>query len=352
MTFQNNINIKDNWVGRHRRFLMIVVPAALAIGGTAFYFKTARYVSTDDAYVRAARVAISADVSGTVRDVDVHDNQPVRKGEILFRLDDRTFRIAVARDRARLAAARLRLAALTAGYGQSRANLRAARDDLAYRTTEYARQKRLAESGIASQARLDRARQALRAARQTVVARQQAVAAMLARLGGSADIPVNDHPAVQAAAAALAQAELNLSYATVRAPIDGIATKVDQLQPGDYVTKARPVFSVISATDLWVSANFKETDLTHMRPGQAARIVIDAYPDTGLRGRVASVSPGTGASFSVLPPENASGNWVKVVQRLPVRISIADRRRLSLHDGLSATVRIDTRYRPSLFGWL
>ncbi len=352
MIFMNRDNIKDNWAGRHRRFLMIGIPFIIAVAGMIFYVETARYVSTDDAYIQAARVAITADASGTVRDVDVHDNQFVHKGEILFRLDDRSFGIAVERDRARLAAARLRIAAMKAGYEQSLADLKAARDDLAYRVTEYARQQRLARTGIASQARLDKARQSLRAARQTVAARQQAVAAMLARLGGKADIPIADHPAVQEAKAALAQAELNLSYTVVRAPIAGIATKVDQLQPGDYVTKARPVFSLVSGTDLWVTANFKETDLTHMRPGQTARISVDAYPGAGLTGRVASVSPGTGASFSVLPPENASGNWVKVVQRLPVRIAIANPRHLPLHDGLSVTVRVDTHYRPSLFGWL
>ncbi|HUY84321.1 MAG TPA: HlyD family secretion protein, partial [Steroidobacteraceae bacterium] len=224
--------------------------------------------------------------------------------------------------------------------------------DLAYRQREYARQRRLAASGIASRAQLDKAAQALQAAQQAVNAREQQAATVRANLGGDPRIDVDDHPLVRAARAALDLAELDLSYTTVYAPISGTVTKVDQLQPGDYVAAASPVFALVSDRDVWIVANFKETALTHMRVGQKARIEIDAWPDRTLAGVVTSFSPGTGASFSLLPPENATGNWVKVVQRVPVRLSIEDTGGLPLHEGLSANVRIDTRYRPSLFAWL
>jgi membrane fusion protein (multidrug efflux system) len=142
---------------------------------------------------------------------------------------------------------------------------------------------------------------------------------------------------------------LNLTYATITAPMDGIVTKVEQLQVGDYIAAAAPVFSLVSSTDIWIEANFKETDLTHMRAGQTATIDIDAYDQT-FKGKVVSVSPGTGSSFSLLPPENSTGNWVKIVQRLPVRISIENPDKLPLHSGLSALAKVDTEYHRSLFG--
>jgi membrane fusion protein (multidrug efflux system) len=170
----------------------------------------------------------------------------------------------------------------------------------------------------------------------------------LANLGCDADIAVEDHPSVKASISSLDRAKLNLSYTTVTAPIDGIVTKVDQLQPGNYVTVSTPVFSLVSNTDIWVEANFKETQLTHMRPGQTATIEVDTYPGRTFTGKVVGVSPGTGSSFSILPPENATGNWVKVVQRLPVRISIDDAGNTPLHAGLSVTANVDTEHHRSL----
>lgn len=342
----------SSWFTRHRRLLMVTVPLLMLAAGLIVYQKIARYVSTDDANVQAARVAVSADISERVLSVAVRDNQYVHRGQVLFRLDDKRFVIAEQDAAARLAAARLRISAMKAGYRQKLADLRAAKDELAYQQREYARQKKLAASGIASGAQLDKASQAVTAARQQVESREQQVATVLADLGGNARLSVDDHPLVLEARAALDRARLDISHATVYAPIDGIVTKVDQLQPGDFVKAASPVFALVSTRDVWVVANYKETSLTHMRIGQAARIEVDAWPDRVLAGRIQSISPGTGASFSILPPENATGNWVKVVQRVPVRLSITNSRGLTLHDGLSATVRVDTKYRPSLFGWL
>ena len=179
-------------------------------------------------------------------------------------------------------------------------------------------------------------------------AKQQGADTTLASLGGNPDINIDNHPSVQAAQAKLDHASLNLSYTTVYAPIDGTVTKVDKLQVGDYVTKAAPLFALVSKTDIWVEANFKETALTHLRPGQKARIEVDAFSKKQLSGRVVSVSPGTGSSFSLLPPENATGNWVKIVQRVPVRIVLDNMSSVTLRDGLSVTAEVDTEHRRTL----
>jgi membrane fusion protein (multidrug efflux system) len=327
---------------RLRLPLMIGVPLLAAIGGTYYYLTSGRYESTDDAYVRAAQVSISSNVSGRVSDLDVHDNQRVSRGETLFRLDERPFRIAVEEARAKLASARLAVQSLKATYLQRQADLKAAQSALTYQQREYERETRLLSSGIASQAQADKALLARNTARQNVAAAQQQITAVLASLGGAPDLPVDQHPSVKQAQSVLDRALLNLSYTTIQAPIDGIVTRVDQLQVGDYIKAATPAFMLVATHDVWVEANFKEDQLAHMHPGQSARVYIDAYPDHTYDATVASVSPGTGAVFSLLPPENATGNWVKVVQRLPVRLRF-DREPPALQAGLSATVKVDTQ---------
>lgn len=324
--------------------LMVGVPLLAAGIGVYFYLTSGRYESTDDAYIQAAQVSISSNVSGRVSEVDVHDNQRVKRGELLFRLDERPFRIAVEDARAKLASARLAIKSLEATYRQRQADLAAAQSTLTYEQREYERQMRLLSSGIASQAQADRALLARNRARQNVTAAQQQITALLASLGGTPNLPVDRHPSVEEAQAQLDRALLDLSYATIKAPIDGIVTRVDQLQVGDYITKATPAFMLVATHDVWVSANFKENQLGRMHPGQSARIVIDAFPGHSYEAVVASVSPGTGSVFSLLPPENATGNWVKVVQRLPVRLSF-EGNVPSLAAGLSATVTVDTQTR-------
>lgn len=327
---------------RLRLPLMVGVPLLAAVGGIYYYLTSGRYESTDDAYVRAAQVSISSNVSGRVSELDVHDNQRVRRGETLFRLDERPFRIAVEEARAKLASARLAVQSLKATYLQRQADLKAAQSALTYQQREYERETRLLASGIASQAQADKALLARNTARQNVAAAQQQITSVLASLGGAPDIPVDKHPSVEQAQSVLDRALLNLSYTTIDAPIDGIVTRVDQLQVGDYIKAATPAFMLVATRDVWVEANFKEDQLAHMRPGQSASIYIDAYPDHTYDATVASVSPGTGAVFSLLPPENATGNWVKVVQRLPVRLRF-DGGLPPLQAGLSATVKVDTQ---------
>lgn len=338
--------------GRRERLrlpLLIAGPLLLAIVAGYFYLFGGRYESTDDAYVRAAQASISSNVSGRVVEVAVHDNQHVRQGDLLFRLDAAPYTIAVAEAQAQLGKARLEVEQLRATYRQRKADLAAAQDTLKYRTSEAQRQQHLLDKGIASQAQFDAAVHAKQNAQQQFNSAQQQIQAALAALGGNPDIPLEQHPYVLAAQAQLDHARLNLSYTTVVAPQDGVVTRVDELQVGDYIPAAKPVFALVSNRDVWVEANFKEVQLAHMRPGQSAEIAVDALSGRKLHATVASVSPGTGNEFSVLPAENATGNWVKVVQRVPVRLELDDPA-IRLQSGLSAQVTVDTQYQRHLFG--
>jgi membrane fusion protein (multidrug efflux system) len=344
--------VPNTWMGRHRRLLLVGGPVLVGLGASVFYMMGGRYASTDDAYLQAARVEISCNVSGRVVEMDVHDNQPVHSGDLLFQIDPRPFQIAIQDAEARLAGSKLNVQALEAAYHQRQADERAARNTIAFRQDDFDRKQKLAADGITSRAQLDQAAHDLDVARQGLVAATQQTASALADLGGDTTAPIDSRPAVREAQATLDRAKLNLSYATVRAPIDGIVTKVEQLQVGDYINAVVPLFALVSQQNMWVEANFKETDLAHMRPGQKATFTVDAFPGTTFTGRVQSTSPGTGASFALLPPENSSGNWVKVVQRLPVRLSIdpgqAD---LPLAAGMSVVAEVDTQHHRSLAFW-
>jgi membrane fusion protein, multidrug efflux system len=344
------VGARRGWLGGFLRYaLMLVVPLALLAGAGYWYLLGGRYVSTDDAYVQADMVSISADVSARVVEVAVHDNQKVTAGQLLFRLDDSTFRIARDRAKAQLASARLQVDSLRATYRQKLSDLKAAQDTLAYQQHELERQRALLASHVTPQSKFDEVRHDFDAAQQQVAAAQQQVASALANLGGNPDIPIDQHPQVQQAQAQLDQAELDLSHTVIHAPLNGIVTKVDRLPVGQYLTAATPAFSLLATDEIWVEANFKETDLTYLRPGQTATIDIDTYPDHSFTGRVESIGAGTGSEFSVLPPQNATGNWVKVVQRIPVRLAIVDRDAARpLSAGMSVTADVDTRHRHEL----
>ncbi len=337
-------------LARWRLPLMIAGPALLIVIVAYFYLTGGRYQTTDDAYVQTARVAISANVAGRVTQLSVRDNQVVHKGDVLFKLDDAPFRIAVEEANAQLAAARLQIETLRANYRQRQAESASAQDTVAFQQTEFDRQQRLLSSGIASQMQVDRARHALDEARTQLAGSHQQIGAVVASLAGDPNLPVDQHPSVKQAQALLDRAKLNLSYTTVTAPSEGVVTRVEQLQVGTYISAAAPVFALVSNSDIWIEANFKEDQLTHMRVGQAVEVKLDSYPGKTFEGKVSSVSPGTGSAFSVLPPENATGNWVKVVQRLPVRVELDNLDpAYPLQGGLSADVSVDTRYKRHIF---
>jgi len=332
---------------QHRKLLLVGVPLFFLTIAILFYLFSGRYVSTDDAYVQAAKAAISVNVPGQVTHISVKDNQTVKKGTLLFTLDDRPYQIAVEKAKAQLTSARLQVQSLKATYKQQLANLDEAEHTLNYQQREYQRQKKLAAASISSQMQLDEATNRFQIAQQQFNAAKQQLDSVLANLNNNADIAVEQHPLVQQAQAGLNQAELDLSYTEITAPFSGVVTKVELLQRGDYINVGESVFALISDKDIWVEANYKETDITYMRPGQSVAIDVDAYPNENFTGVVVSLSPGTGSTFSLLPPENATGNWVKIVQRIPVRISIdSSTSEVILSSGLSANVTVDTEHGP------
>jgi membrane fusion protein, multidrug efflux system len=344
------VPVRKTRLQRLRWPLMSLSAIAVMGGGTYFYIKGGRYQSTDDAYAQAGTVSISANVPGQVSEIDVRDNDLVRRGATLFKLDDAPFRIAVSDAAAHLADTRLQIESLKSTYRQRQVELRAARDTQGYLQQQYDRQTRLLTSGITSQSQFDQAAHALDAARQQVANVQQQIGAALANLAGDPNIAPERHPLVAQAQAALDRAQLNLSYTVISAPTDGVVAKVEQLQVGDTIAASAPVFALVSTRDVWIEANFKEVQLARMRAGQVATVEIDRYPGRQFSAEVASVSPSTGSQFSLLPPENATGNWVKVVQRVPVRLHLTHvDAGFILQAGLSANVTVDTQSRgPAL----
>ncbi|TCM16160.1 membrane fusion protein (multidrug efflux system) [Novosphingobium sp. PhB165] len=342
--------VKGGWLRRARKPLLVLIPLAAVIAGAMIYLGGGRYEETENAYLQSGLVAVSPRVSGEVVEVPVRNNQFVHKGDVLFRIDPAPYQTAVAEAEAQLAGEVAEVRRLRANYAQGQSELATARQRAFFADREAKRQHDLVGEGISSQAQYDQALLALKTAQQAIQTATQQNAAVAASLSDSVDAADQTQPAVRRAEAALERARLNLRYTTVHAAQDGVVTKVDQLQTGSAVTAGKPVFS-LAATRLWVEANFKEDQLRYMRQGQPVIIAVDAFPDVRLKGRVASFSPGTGSRFAVLPAENATGNWVKVVQRLPVEIAL-DRvpQDVPMQAGLSATVTVDTGHERHLFG--
>ncbi|WEK46451.1 MAG: HlyD family secretion protein [Candidatus Andeanibacterium colombiense] len=335
---------------RLRAPLMIAAPVLVLLGALFFYLHGGRYEATDNAYVQAGMVEIAPSVGGHVVKVLVSENESVRAGQVLFMIEPGPYRSRVAASNAALDNARTGIAARRADFEAAKGREAAARAQLDYAQREAARQKRLLADGISSQDDYDKAVLAVRTAHETIRSASQESSSIAAELSGSVNSAADSQPAVRQAAAVLNDAQRDLGYTTVRAPQDGIVTKVSQLQVGDYVTAGKPVFTLVGK-HLWIEANFKEDQLRYMRLGQPVTVEVAAFPGEDLKGHVASFSPGTGNAFALLPAENATGNWVKVVQRLPVEIEL-DRApsALLLHAGLSAEVTVDTGHQRHLFG--
>jgi membrane fusion protein, multidrug efflux system len=327
--------------GLARLALILSVPLLLIIGGVAYYIANDHYVSTDNAYVQQDKVSISAEVGGRIVEVAVHENQIVNAGDLLFRIDPEPYRIAIEQADASIAAAQVRVTALETEYQTTGVDIDSAREDVAFFEKEYQRQSALMQDGFTTRARLQAAEHALSDARSKVATAQaEATKARAALATGAAAPGIN--PAVKAGQAQRDAALLNLSRTEVRAPVAGVVSQADRLQVGQMMVQGLPGVTIVASNKSWIEANFKETDLAHMRVGQPAEITFDAYPDMKIRGKVSSIGAGTGSEFSVLPAQNANGNWVKVTQRVPVRISITDKPKRNMIAGLSAHVRIDT----------
>jgi len=350
---------RSRW--RRRVFIGLVAvlgPLAALLLGIYIYLSGGRYIVTDNAYVKSDKIAISADISGRVTRAAISDNELVAPGEVLFRIDQTPFKIALSRAEARVAAARQEVASLKASFRQQTANLNRAQSEVAYHQEQFARQQKLQRRNLVSGLNYDTAERNLRNARDQVKMTEQAVAGARAKLGSDPDRPVSEHASVVEALADRDAARLDLERTMIKAPVRGIVTNFD-LQRGEFVRAGAPVFSLVGVDRLWVEANYKETALTHVRVGQSATVSVDTYPGKTFAARVAGIAPATGAEFAVLPPQNATGNWVKVVQRLTVRLELADvdgpdagKAERSLRAGMSAHVEIDTGHRRRISGIL
>jgi membrane fusion protein (multidrug efflux system) len=326
-----------------RLALLLSVPLILLAIGGYMWLTSGRYVSTDNAYVQQDMVSVAPEINGVIAEVLVGENQHVRRGQLLFRIDPRPFRIALAQADAQIAAARVQVNQLETRSAGTGADIQGAEANLLYQQREYARLQALMSRGWITRTRHDEALHNVQEARERLAnARAEAATAQSALLGGGE----GDQPALQAARVAREQALLNLSRTEVRAPADGTISQTHRLQAGAAVVTGVPVVTLVRGGTSYVEANYKETDLANMYVGQPAAIEVDAYPGVHMRGHVASIGAGTGAQFSVLPAQNASGNWVKVRQRVPVRIAIDGDPGRPMIAGLSADVTVDTRERP------
>jgi membrane fusion protein, multidrug efflux system len=326
-----------------RLTLMLSVPLILLGVGAYFYLTSGRYVSTDNAYVQQDMVSVAPEVQGVIAEVLVRENQRVRRGDVLFRIDPRPFRIALAQADAQIAAAQVQVNTLMTQSAGMGADISGAEANLHYAQSQFDRYAELLRRGFTTRARYDEALHDVQEARERLANARSAAANANATMSGGG--PANQ-PALQAARVARDQALLNLSRTEVRAPADGTVSQTDRLQVGAAVVTNVPVLTLVRSATTYVEANYKETDLANMYVGQPARIDIDAYPGADICGHVASIGAGTGSQFSVLPAQNASGNWVKVRQRVPVRIAIDCTIGRPLIAGLSADVTVDTNDRP------
>ena len=334
---ENNKNKVTIWLG----------PVVLVVIGLWIYMTGGRHVETDNAYLKANMVSISSEVSAKVVEVLITDNSPVEAGDVLFRVDDQPYQIALIRAEANLVKVGGDIESLKADYFNKLADLNKAKTQETFYLGEYNRLNKVLESNTVSEVQVAQARYDYQDALNEVQVTTQALLAVKARLI-SLDLPLQEHPNYLLALAELDQAKLNLSYIEIIAPSSGVIANLN-MQKGEYIIAGAPLFSLVDNGNIWVEANFKETDLTHLRAGQAATITVDSYPDLKWQAIVASITPGTGSEFSLLPAQNSSGNWVKVVQRVNVKLTIDQAiAPTALTPGMSALVSVDTEHRRQL----
>ena len=334
---------------RPNKLLLAALPVALVLGGTYAWLSAGRYEATENAAIQQARISVAPDLSGRVTEVFVHDSEIVTKGEPLFRIDPESYQFALAQADAALAQAQIGVEQLRAAYRVAKAQVTLAQDEADYLRGELDRQTSLTKRGAASDSSLDKARYAANAANETLAAAKQGVEAALAALGGDAEIKTEDHPSVRAAQVARDKAAWQLEQTTVRAPADGLVYQASSFKPGKFAAAGSAAFTLVETDDTWIEANFKETQLTNIAAGQTAEIELDIFPDREFKAVVEAIGAGTGAEFSLLPAQNATGNWVKVTQRVPVRLRLVDGSDTQgLRAGLSAHVTVDTAHQTKL----
>jgi membrane fusion protein, multidrug efflux system len=325
-----------------RILLLVVVPLVAVVAGLYIYATGGQEVETDNAYVKANIVAISALVNGRVIEVLARDNQPVEAGALLFRLDPEPYQIAVAGARAQMDVVRTDVQSLRAEYRATLQDAAEARSRIDFLEKQLARQEYLKEKGMTRGDTYDEARHNVEAAKHRLDSIREKTNRVLAGLSGDPNLPVERHPRYAEARAAYDTAMLDLSRAAITAPVAGVLSNM-KLRVGEFVAKGAPMFSLIESGPLWIEANYKETQLTYMQVGQSATVLADAYPDQEWPASVEAIAPATGAEFAVLPPQNATGNWVKVVQRVPVRIKVEQPPgKPQLRAGMTVTVAVDT----------
>jgi len=333
-------SLRRPWV---RRMLFLLLPLAL-IAGSVWYVVGGRVMYTDDAYVNANQVGISTDVAGTVAEVDVHDNQEVAAGQVLYRLDALQFVIALANAEANRAQVALTLESMKRDYRRMVTDAAAEQSQVALDRTRYERATRLLTSGVESRAGYDQAQYTLRTDQSKLEALREEARVQLARLGDNPNTPATQLPQYQQANAQVAEAERELLHTVVVAPFAGIVTNVPAIAPGKFLPASTTAFYLVDTQHVWIDATPKETQLTYVRPGQPASVRVDTYPGVRWYGTVESLSPAAAQEFSLLPAQNTSGNWVKVVQRVQMRIRVdtGDARMPPLRAGMSTEVYVDT----------
>ncbi len=332
-----------------RLLLLVVIPTLALLAGLIIYLVGGRYATTENAYTKADVISVRPQVAGVVSERRVAENDQVNAGDLLFVMDQAPYQVALAKAGAKLDEVRTSLAALQASYREKQSELQLARENQDYATREQARQADLASRKLVAKAAYDEVSHNRRIAEQQVITLERDLARIAESLGGDVDLPLEQHPSYRAAIAEVEQAQLNLGYTRVVAARDGIVTKPPEV--GEFLPVGAAAMSLVASDNLWVEANFVETDLTHVRVGQVVDVTLDIYPGRVWQGEVQSISPATGAEFSVIPAQNATGNWVKIAQRVPVRIRLQTQDDAPpLQAGLSSHVAIDTHYKRSLFG--
>ena len=340
----NKVSRVARRIGRFalRTVLLVLVPLAAAAIGIYIYAESGRHVTTENAYIKSNVIAISSDVSGRVEWIGVEDSTLVRKGQILFRLDQQPFKIALARSEAELDLVRTQVEHLRTDYHEAVAQVAAEEERVKFLTRQLSRQKKLKDRKLASEQAYDVAAHDLSLAKRRTRVLRQRVQRTLQSLDGNPDMQVEEHARFLRARAERDQAAIALADTSIDAPVDGIVSNM-KLQAGEYVETGEAVFTIIEHGKVWVEANLKETQLTHILEGQSASITVDAYPGVEWPATVDAIAPATGAEFSVLPPQNATGNWVKVVQRIPVLLDVEQPPTGNpLRAGMTVTVAIDT----------